>query len=318
MKRILPAHPRRTARLFAAWLASAVLVVCWRDVPAVDDRAALPDEPAADAPAAAAPPAAAASEPKAASPRHDIEGAIGPMVSISPEYQGAARWAIKVTPGVFIRWGRFTITNAGGFVTRRDDDVMRGLAADLLRTERWRANLALRIDSGRRSSESAALTGVEDVPRTVRGRLIVSRWFDAGWGATLGTSTDLLGRGGGTLVDFGPTKDIPLPLGEPWRRTRISLGFAVTGADRRYMQSYFGVTAQESAATGYPEYSPGSGLRDVSAGISLRGHYGDHWVGYIGTGASRLLGPARDSPLTKQVWSWGVNAGLAYRFYWGQ
>jgi len=320
MLRILLGGLRRAARLLTAWPAAAVLGVCWGAVAAAaDDGAMPPDQPAADwpapPPAAADPPAEAASEPKAAPPRHDLEGAIGPMASLSPEYQGAARWATKVIPGIFVRWGRFTITNASGFVTRRDDDVMRGLAADLVRTDHWRANLALRIDSGRQSSDSAALTGFEDVRRTVRGRLIVTRSFDAGWSAALGTSVDLLGRGGGTLVDFGPSKDIPLPIGEPWRRLRISFGAAVTAADQRYMQSYFGVGAQQSAIGGYPEYSPGGGLRDVSVGISLRGHYGDHWVGYVGTAASHLLGPALDSPLTKQASSWSINCGLAYRFY---
>jgi MipA family protein len=192
---------------------------------------------------------------------------------------------------------------------------MRGLATDLLRTDTWRANLALRIDSGRQTQDSAALTGLADIQRTVRGRLIVSHDFGAGWGATLGVSADLLGRGGGTLVDFGPSKDIPLQLGEPWQRMRIALGVAVTGADRRYMQSYFGVTAQQATVTGYTEYSPSSGLRDISAGIALRGRYGEHWIGYVGVAASRLLGPALASPLTQQAASWSLNGGIAYRFH---
>lgn len=276
-----------------------------------DDMPALEEPPAV---AAEQPPAEPASREKPAPPppksHADIEGAIGPVVSITPEYQGAARWATKVTPGIFIRWGRFTLTNASGFVTRReDDDVFRGLAADFVRTKQWRVNLALRIDRGRNSSDSAALSGLQDVRSTVRGRLIVTRWFDDGIGATLGTSADLLGRGGGTLLDLGLNKTFPIAPKAWW-----NVGVGVAAADQRYMQSYFGITPQQAASSGYAVYTPSSGLRDASAGISLRGELGDNWVGFTGLGYSHLLGPASASPLSQRQWSWGINGGLAWRF----
>src|SRR5262245_9398597 len=300
---------------WAAVLAStSAAVAAEADPPSAGDEpviASPPPEPATPGPAAP-PPADAKAEPK---PPLDIEVAVGPMLAFRPEYQGAAHWGTTLDLGVFVRWGRFTITNASGFVTRRDDDVMRGLAADLVRTDNWRANLALRIDNGRTSKDSAALTGLPDIERTVRGRLLVTRSFPDNWGATLGVSADLLGRGGGTLVDFGPSHDIPIALGEPWRKSRISLGMAFTAADRRYMQSYFGITPQQAAITGYPEYTPGAGLRDVSVGIALRSYYGERWVGYIGSSASHLLGPALASPLTQRSNSWSINGGVAYRFF---
>ena len=319
MTRILLKGCRLSApRWRSARCVCAVVTFGWDVAIACDESPMTPDVEVATPPQAEPPQpdAPARDEPQPAPPpRLDIEGAIGPMVSLSPEYQGAARWTVKTIPGIFLRWGRYTITNASGFVTRRDDDVLRGLAADLLRSEHWRANLALRIDRGRSTQDSAALSGLSDIRRTIRGRLIVTRNFDQGWSTTLGTSVDLLARGGGTLVDFGPSKDIALPWGEPWHKMRISIGMAVTGADRRYMQSYFGVTAQQAVITGYPEYAPPGGLRDISAGVSLRGHYGERWVGYFGVAASHLLGPAHDSPLSQRASSWSVNGGLAWRFF---
>jgi outer membrane scaffolding protein for murein synthesis (MipA/OmpV family) len=242
-------------------------------------------------------------------PRPDVEGAIGPVVSLNPEYQGASRTKTHVIPGIFIRWGRYTVTNAGGFVTRRDDDVMRGLAADLVRSDRLRVNLALRIDRGRASNDSAALSGLENVRSTVRGRLIVTRSFDTGVSATLGTSVDLLARGGGTLVDIGLGKSFPLAPKASW-----SVGVGATAASRRYMQSYFGITPQQAVNTGYPEYAPASGWRDASASLGTRREFGNRWIGYAGYSRSRLLGPALDSPLTQRPSSWAVNGGVAWRF----
>lgn len=239
----------------------------------------------------------------------DIEGALGATLLYRPEYSGGARSKLVGAPGFFLRWGRFTITNASGFVTRRDDDVVRGLAADLVRNEHWRANLALRLDRGRAVKNSTALTGLDDVRSTVRGRLQVTHGFDNGWGATLGTSVDLLGRGGGTLVDVGFGRAFPLAPRATW-----SLGVSATAADRRYMQSYFGVSAQQAASTGYSAYSPGSGWRDASFNLGMRGELGGQWIGYAGFSQSRLLGPARDSPLSRQPSGWAVGGGLAWRF----
>ena len=49
----------------------------------------------------------------------------------------------KIRPALFLRYGRFTITNASGFVTRRSDDVVRGLGIAFANDERLRVNLAL-------------------------------------------------------------------------------------------------------------------------------------------------------------------------------
>jgi MipA family protein len=301
MRRILP------SRLTLLWAATGLLAALGAaaqapaEQPREPPRNQQPEQPPM-APESPTPPAPQPSKP-------DIEGAIGPMFTFRPEFQGAARSAIETTPGIFLRWGRFTLTNASGFVTRRDDDVMRGLAADLVRSERWRVNLSLRLDRGRSNSDSAALTGLQSVQRTVRGRLLVSRALDDGWTVSLGTSTDLLGRGGGTLLDLGLGKAFPLAPKATW-----SIGIALTAADRRYMDAYFGVTPQQAATTAYAAYSPGAGWRDASVGIGARSEFGRRWIGYVGLSRSELLGPARASPLSAQDSSWAINGGIAWRF----
>ena len=264
-------------------------------------------------PQPSAPPSAPEAPPAEPRQRPDIEGAIGPVFTFRPEYQGAARSAIRATPGFFVRWGRFSFSTGGsGFVTRRDDDVMRGLAAQLVRSERWRVNLSLRPDHGRSTSDSAALSGLESVRRTVRGRLVASHSLDDGVSVSLGASADLLGHGGGVLADLGVGKSWPLTWFGP--HATWSVGLALSAADRRYMRSYFGVTPQQAAVTAYAAYEPNAGWRDVSLGIGARSEFGRRWIGYVGLSRSELLGPARASPLTTQAASWAINGGLAWRF----
>lgn len=239
----------------------------------------------------------------------DIEGAMGLMANYHPEYQGAASGITKLTPGFFLRYGRYTITNASGFVTKKDDDVMRGVAADLLNNDRLRVNFALRFDRGRSESSSGALSGLQPIQRTVRGRMMFNWQLEDDWSATVGTSTDMLGNGGGWLLDASVGKGYRLAP-----RTTWSWSANLTSASDRYMQSYFGINDAESRATGYPVYTPSAGLRDASLSVGLRSDIGPRWLGYLGGGVSQLLGPARASPLTRSTSGWSINGGLAMRF----
>ena len=178
-----------------------------------------------------------------------------------------------------------------------------------MHSERWRANLALRLDRGRATKDSSALSGLEDVRRTVRGRLQLSHTLDDGWSASAAASVDLLGRGGGTVFDLGAGRSFPLAPRASW-----NVGFNASAADRRYMQSYFGVSAAQAVDTGYAPYAPSSGWRDLSVSLGARSEFGERWIGYVGVSQAWLLGPARSSPLSQQPSSWAVSGGLAWRF----
>jgi outer membrane scaffolding protein for murein synthesis (MipA/OmpV family) len=122
-------------------------------------------------------------------------------------------------------------------------------------------------------------------------------------------SIDALGRGGGELVEW--------TLGRGWPLTRdltASAGAALTFGSRRYMQAHYGVNDEQAARSGYATYFPGAGARDVSVSLGLRRMLTPEWVVFGGVSASRLLSEAAASPLTSERNSWGLSAGVAYRF----
>lgn len=256
---------------------------------------------------------ARAGEPDPVSPLHTAEpaweGAVGLTLSHRPEYSGAAQAVTKVSPALFLRYGRWTITNASGFVTRRADDVVRGLGMDMVRSDRLRLNLALRFDAGRSEGTSAALAGLGDIKPTVRARLNMGWRFDGPWRLGASWSADALGRGGGNFGDVS--------VGWEQRVTPaivLAAGVSLAAAGDRYMQTYYGVNESQAAATGYPVYTPAAGLRDIGTNMTVRMDLGDRWILLAGAGASRLLGTAADSPLSTRRSGWGMNAGLAWRF----
>lgn len=237
------------------------------------------------------------------------EGALGLIVSNGPEYAGSDRRASKLTPGFYVQYGRLSLTNAGGFVTRRNDEVVRGLALDLLRREDLRLSLGLRFDGGRRESTSVDLRGLGDVRATVRARLASSWKPDAHWRLGASWAVDALGRGGGNLGELSVARE------QHWNAdTTWTAGASLGLAGDRYLQTYYGVSAEQSARSGLRRFEPGSGLHNATVFINQRTELSRHWVWLAGAHASQLLGDTRDSPLVKQSSGLSINTALAYSF----
>jgi MipA family protein len=261
------------------------------------------EQPPPDASAPPPPP------PPPAQPKRDIEGAIGPVFGLSPDYGGDRHLKLMTTAGFFLRYGRYTISNTSAFVTRRADDVFTGLGVDLKQTEKLRFNFGLRLDRGREASSSESLQGLHDVPTTIRGRASLTQHFEHGTKLSLTWSPDLLGHEGGQLLSLALGHDRTLSPGLTWNVTG-----SVTWASAQYMRSYYGVRPDETAASGYPVYTPGGGLRDATIGTGWRLDVHRRWVAFWGLGLTHLLGPAADSPVTRATTQWSANGGIAWRF----
>ncbi len=232
------------------------------------------------------------------------EGALGPVLSSS--YRGQA---LQARPGYYLRYKRLSISNTGSFAVRRNDDVFNGLGLDMLSDAHWRFNLGLRVDRGARISDSPSLAGYDRVRPTLRLRASATYQLTPEWSAGMGWSTDLLGRGGGQVVDVGVSREKPLSP-----RTRWVLSAGLSAADARFQRSYFGVSPTQSALSGLPLYTPSSGLLNASVGSTVRIDISPKWVGFVGASAVRRMGPQLDSPLVSWGTNWGASVGIARRF----
>jgi len=235
---------------------------------------------------------------------------IGAAVSSGPEYAGSARSVLKIRPLWAYQYGRLRLSTSGagavlGFAA---DAPGPGASAELLTTDRLRLGAALRIDNGRRSSDSADLAGLPDIDRTLRGRLYASYALTDRLGISGNVSQDLLGKHGGALGSFDLSYRYPLGP-----RTELSAGFGIAVANTQYMQTYFGVTDAQAAGIGLPAFAPGAGLKDRHAGIGVTTALTPRWIAFATLGTSTLLGDAASSPLTKKATATGGAVGLAYR-----
>jgi outer membrane protein len=205
--------------------------------------------------------------------------------------------------------GRFRVGSGAGWAARRQDTEIRGLGIDLAHSDAFDLSLGLRSDSGRSDDSSPALAGMGDVKRTIRARIGATWRFAPDWALSANWTVDAFNRGGGNLIDAKLQHERTLSP-----RLHLTSGMSLSAGGPRYMQTYHGVTAEQSAATGYPEYKPGTSLRDLQLFTSLRVDIGDDWVGVLGIGFTRTLGDVTDSPLTTRPNAFSLSTGIGWRF----
>lgn len=248
-------------------------------------------------------------EPAPTGVKRNWDAAVGGVLVYAPEYAGSDNQRLRLGPGFYLRYGRVSFATRSGFRSAGDPGERAGLRIDLSPSDRLRFAVGLRYDAGRQESSSEALKGLGDVSSTVRVRAMASYRLGDGWSTGSAVLLDALGRGGGWQADIGAGREMRFSTDTTW-----SFGAALAFAGDRHMQTYFGITQEQADRTGYPAYEPRWGLRDVSAHVNARTELGGHWHAFYGANASRLLGPAAASPLTRQPNAWGLNAGLVYRF----
>ena len=225
---------------------------------------------------------------------------LGGALSNHAAYFGAQDRETKLVPVWAIRRGRWQINSSGAATLmglgRQLQDA--GANADIGQFGRVRFGLGLRVDNGRKSADSPTTVGLPDVRRTVRGRVGASYKIDKDWRFSLGANTDLLNRGGGSVYSAEINYRLYQGL-----HAMCTTGLNLQAGSSGYMRSYFGT----------PGYTPGAGVRDVSAGINCNQLLSPHWILFGSFSAGRLLGPAADSPLNQQSVNYALSVGLAWR-----
>jgi MipA family protein len=254
---------------------------------------------------ALAPLAAAAQEESATPPETRWRVAVGAGVLSTPKFPGSDTQRTLALPLVFasLSYGRFFI---GGDPAAGSAG---GIGVRLYTDSRWRLAAGLSADLGRRKeSDDPRLAGLGDVDRTASAFVAASHTY--AWLTTrLRVASDILGRDHGTLarLDF-------LGRARPSERVTLFAGPGVTWADRRYTQTFFGVSAEQSARSGLPQFDAGAGWNSarVSAGASWR--IDARWNLGAFAAFSRLRGDAVDSPITEDRTQVSAGVFLTYRF----
>ena len=225
-------------------------------------------------------------------------GTVGAAVVATYEYMGSDERSTLLLPVLDYQW-------ANGWFA----GVANGIGVNFSDSPQFQYGLRMTADKGRKESRANALHGMGDIEAAAE----VGAFFNYALPKGLFVTSSLRYGSGtghkGLVVDLGAGY-----LTEIAPKWHLGAGAAVTLANEKYMQSYFGVTAAQAAASGHAVHRAGAGARDVRGNLALTYSVSQKTSVTAALSASRLLGDAESSPLTrKRTSEMGVLA-VSYAF----
>lgn len=226
---------------------------------------------------------------------------VGAGAALRPTYEGSDRYFVTPLPVVSAVWRDMVALDLSGLNAYWRFDGLQvggGLTFNLGRTQA----------SGLFAQGDSRLAGLGDIPAALGFRAFVNYRLGP---VVLGTTlTKFVADGNdGLLIDAS--------VGVPWRiddRLMVMGRLFATWADSSYTQTYFGVTATQSANSGYAIYSAGSGLKNVGLAIGANYRLTTSWTASVNAQVTQLMDYAAGSPFAFSDTGVMLITTLAYRF----
>jgi outer membrane scaffolding protein for murein synthesis (MipA/OmpV family) len=211
---------------------------------------------------------------------------IGATTLLSSEYLGSADEDLRLIPYLSVSdFKGFSLF--GPSLSYRALDVGTGQGLD-----KWslRAGPSLSFEGGRDSDDSENLTGFDDVGSSViAGGFVRATFGPVGLGFNAGQ--DVIGGHGGLTANA--SVGTFLPLG----RLKIQPSASINWGSTDHARSFFGVTPEQSAASGLAEYNVDSGIYAYSVNVVSWYEVTDNYaITFIGS-HRWFTGKASESPI---------------------
>ncbi|PWL00602.1 outer membrane scaffolding protein for murein synthesis (MipA/OmpV family) [Pantoea allii] len=165
------------------------------------------------------------------------------------------------------------------------------------------------VDSDSLSDGSDYLRGMGDVKGSALGV------FGLGYGVAdwlnlqLQAEVPFSERNNGAALHFG----INSPLYTSPNNT-VTLALTGSWGTDKYMQTYYGVSASQSAASRFTRYDAGAGVYAWSMNLDWTHKFNEDWSVVAAAGVTQLTGDARNSPIVQRKTSPTGSLLVTYRF----
>ncbi len=205
---------------------------------------------------------------------------VGTGAAYAPTYQGSDDHRVLPVPAIDVAWGPLfaNLRNGIGIAPISTDAVTVGVGATYM--------------PGYRSKDVPAGVGNLSVGLGARAFASIR---EGGLIGTIGATKGVAGGNKGFIADAS----ISYPIGVTPRLMLVpTLGTSWT--NDKYNQRYFGISPEQSAASGLAAFRPGSGLKDASAILTGSYRLTDRLMLGVSGGVTKLMGDVEDSPLVHQ------------------
>lgn len=219
---------------------------------------------------------------------------LGAGAAVIPRFQGSDEYRVQPVPLIDFQKGRF--------FARTGD----GIGLNIYQTPGFTVGAGVNWMTGYRSKDVP--DGIGKLSNALGGKLFVStRLADAV--LTLSVTQAMTKSERGLLANARVS--YPYSVTE---RLKVIPSVSVNWVNAKYMDSYFGVSAGQSAASGLGQYSPSAGFKDASLRLGASYDLNKKWSVTGAVGVSRLLGDAADSPLVQRKTQLQSVIGVVYTF----
>ncbi|MCU6433765.1 MipA/OmpV family protein [Undibacterium sp. Jales W-56] len=228
----------------------------------------------------------------------DVNFSLGAAAYSAARYTGSDERRLAAYPLLDAQWrnGAFASTISGfGYNFSKDPNLQYGLR--------------MTVEAARDESRSDRLHGLGDVGAAIEPGAFLNYIVNQNYSLT---SSVRYGSGvdhNGLQLSLGGRATTSLNT-----QHRLSASFGANWANAAFAQSYFGVNAAQSAASGYTQYTPSAGLTDVKVGATWNWSIDSNWSLTTGASVKYLTGDASRSPFVFQKTPVTIFSAASYRF----
>ena len=227
---------------------------------------------------------------------------VGLAAEYQPAYDGSKAYRIQGGPVINAYY------KDAAFISTGD-----GIGYNFLRGDHYQIGASVTYDLGRKMSlDFANLHGMGNIPAAPVGKVyatwVLSRKLP------LILRVDARQFAGGTQGAIGDIS-IYTPLPGSSQRFVMFAGPSVTLGTRHYMQVLYGVTPQQSAASGHPVYMIAhNGTASAGVGFSATKFIGEHWLLNLDAALNEYRGSPAHSPLMEKTHQRAAVLSIDYQF----
>jgi outer membrane protein len=228
----------------------------------------------------------------------NVNFSLGAVVISAPKYSGSDERRIAAYPAFDAQWKNGVFFSA-----------VSGLGYNFSKDPALQYGVRMTAEPGRDETKSAKLKGLGDIDTTVEPGAFFNYYINPTYAVL---SSLRYGSGldhNGAQLSLGGRYFRPINA-----QHRFSALFSVNWANSAYMQSYYGVNAQQASTSSYSQYSAGAGLTDMKIGANWHWSIDTNWTLITGTSVKQILGDAANSPFVVQKTPVTVFSSASYRF----
>ena len=213
---------------------------------------------------------------------------LGLAAEVQPVYDGSHASRIQGGPVVNIHYKDIAFISTG-----------EGIGYNVFRGDHYQVGVGMAYDFGRKEKDDLTnLRGMGDIGAAAVGKIYASWVLSRKFPMILRVSArQFIGGSQGAVGDAG----VYLPLPGSSKTFVMFAGPSITFGTTHYLQTLYGVTPQQSLASGHPIYNiPHSGTVAAGVGFSATKFVTPHLLLNMDAAINQIRGSAAHSPIVEQ------------------